>query len=113
VALIVAAAAAAFGALVLGEYELVGLTPYVSGVLYGLAVAEVALTIGRDGGRLPAALCGVLTAGGMAWGAWISSGQGVAPVPLGAWVGAALGGLVSFGWVRWSGTRGLGTRPPA
>ena len=45
--------------------------------------------------------------------AWISSGQGVAPVPLGAWVGAALGGLVSFGWVRWSGTRGLGTRPPA
>jgi hypothetical protein len=111
--LVATAASAALGALVLGEYELVGFTPYVSGALYGLAVAEVALTLGRDSGTGVAGACGLLTAVGMAWGAWISSGRGVAPIPTGAWFGAALGGLVAFGWVKWSGKRGGGSRPLA
>ena len=98
-------AASAFGALVLGEYDFSGATPYVAGVLFGLAIAEVALTIGRDAGLPVALLSAALAMAGMAWGAWISSGRGVAPIPVGAWVGGALAGAAGFAWVRWSGRR--------
>lgn len=105
--------AAAIGALIIGEYELVGFTPYVAGLLFGLAVAEVELTVGRDA-RVPAAVtAAVLAAAGWLWAAWISSGRGVAPFPIGGWLGAVVAGVVGFGWVRWSGTRGASKRPEA
>jgi hypothetical protein len=105
--------AAAMGALIIGEYELVGFTPYVAGLLFGLAVAEVELTVGRDA-RVPAAVsAAVLAAAGWLWASWISSGQGVAPFPIGGWLGAVVAGVVGFGWVRWSGTRGASKRPEA
>ena len=96
------------GALIVGEYDLHGFTPYVSGILFGLVAAEVALAIGRDNGIGPAAVVAVAAAGGLAWAAWISSGRGVAPIPLGAWLGVGLAAVVGFGWVRYSGRR----RPP-
>jgi hypothetical protein len=102
------AAAAAFGALILGEYDLSGATPYIAGVLFGLAVAEVTLTVGRDARVWAAVMSAALAVGGWLWAAWISSGEGVAPIPLGAWLGAVVAALVGFGWVRWSGKRGGG-----
>lgn len=110
-ALAATALAATIGALIVGEYELVGFTPYVAGLLFGLGVAEVELTIGRDARVRAATAAALLAAGGWLWAAWISSGQGVAPFPLGGWVGAAVAGAVGFGWVRWSGARGGGKHP--
>lgn len=102
---------AALGALILGEYALAGWTPYVSGLLFGLAVAEVEMTISRDT-RTPAAVgVGLVTGAGLAWAAWISSGRGVAPVPTGAWAGVGVGVAAGFGWIKWSGTRAGNTRP--
>jgi hypothetical protein len=98
--------AGALGALILGEYEFSGWTPYVSGVLFGLVLSEVELTIGRDHRVAAAGAVGILTAGGLSWAAWISSGRGVAPIPVSAWVGAALGAVVAFSWIRWSAKRG-------
>lgn len=42
-----AAAASAFGALVLGEYEFTGTLPFLAGPLFGLAVGEVVVAVGR------------------------------------------------------------------
>jgi hypothetical protein len=109
----VAALAAALGALIVGEYELVGFTPYIAGLLFGLAIAEVDLTVGRDNGLGSAIGTAALTAAGWLWAAWISSGQGVAPFPLGGWVGAVVGAGVAFAWVRWSARRAPSTSPDA
>jgi len=111
-AVVATAAASAFGALILGEYDLHGLTPYIAGVLFGLAMAEVALTVGRLNAMWLAVVTGGLSLAGLVWAAWISSGEGVSPIAAGAWVGAALGGVVAFGWVRWSARRGGSNRPP-
>lgn len=99
---------ATIGALIVGEYELVGFTPYVAGLLFGLGVAEVELTVGRDARAPAAAGAAALAAAGWLWAAWISSGQGVAPFPIGGWVGAVVAAVVGFGWIRWSGARGGG-----
>ena len=102
----------AVGALIVGEYDFHGLTPYVSGVLFGLVVAEVDLAIGRDTSVGSAAAVAVGAAGGLAWAAWISSGRGVAPVPAGAWLGVAIAGIVGFGWVRMSARHTVRRRNP-
>jgi hypothetical protein len=105
-AVILTAAAAALGALILGEYDLAGVTPYVAGVLFGLAIAEVTLTVGRDARVWAATMSAALAVGGWLWAAWISTGEGVAPMRLGSWLGAVVAAVVAFGWVRWSGKRG-------
>ena len=109
VAWVATIAAGVLGALILGEYEFSGWTPYVSGILFGLVLSEVQLTIGRDHRVGSAVAVGVLTAGGLSWAAWISSGRGVAPIPVGAWLGAAIGAVVAFSWIRWSGKRAAST----
>jgi hypothetical protein len=92
------AAVAAFAALILGEYELVGFTPYMAGAAFGLVVAEVITTVGRRSGPVASAPSVVLAAGGMVWAAWISSGRDWSYVPGGAWVGVALAAACGAGW---------------
>src|SRR5687767_3656416 len=46
-AVVAGAAVAAFGALILGEYEFRGTMPYVAGVLFGLVVAEAVVGVAR------------------------------------------------------------------
>lgn len=98
-AVLVGAATASLGALILGEYEFNGATPYLAGVLFGLIVAEVVLTIVRRGSA-PLLVAAALEAGlGLAWAAWISSGRGRAPIPAAADVSVALGVVVAAVWV--------------
>ncbi|GAC1589598.1 MAG: hypothetical protein NVS3B21_06360 [Acidimicrobiales bacterium] len=108
-ALVVAALAAALGALILGEYEQAGATPYIAGVLFGLAVAELVLTVAHRGTVPLAAGAALVSAGGLGWAAWISSGSGIAPVPAVAYAGVSLGAIVAGAWVAVSG-RGRGPR---
>ena len=110
VAVLAGAATAALGALILGEYAFSGATPYVAGVLFGLAVAEVALTVARVGGRLLAVVAGAEAGLGLLWAAWISSGRGVAPIAGGGWAAVAVGAVVAAGWVAVPSRR---ARPPA
>ncbi|HEX2040069.1 MAG TPA: hypothetical protein VHF47_10105 [Acidimicrobiales bacterium] len=97
-AVLAGAAVASLAALILGEYELVGWTPYLAGIAFGLVVAEVLTTVGRRSGAVPAVPAVVLAAGGMVWAAWISSGRDWSYVPGGAWTGVALAAACGAGW---------------
>lgn len=96
-AVLAGAAVAALGALILGEYEFTGTTPYVAGVLFGLVVAEAMVTVARRGGRGLAVAAAALAGGGLLWAAWISSGRDWDYVFGPAYVAVALG-VVSAGW---------------
>ena len=87
------AVVAAIGALVLGEYELVGLTPFVAGPLFGLAVAEAVTWASGSRGPVAGITAAVLGAAGMVWAGWIDSGEGIDPMPVLVWPGAVLAAL--------------------
>ncbi len=95
------ALAAALGALILGEYEFSGTLPYVAGVLFGLVIAEVIVSVAGTKGHVLAAITALLSAGGLLWAGWIDSAQGVEPVKAGVWVAVMLG--AAAGWVRVAG----------
>ena len=89
-ALVAGAATSALAALILGEYEMTGWTPYLCGIAFGLVVAEVVTSIGRRSGPALAVACAALAGGGMVWAAWISSGRDWSYVPGAVWVGVGL-----------------------
>lgn len=111
--MVAAAAAAALGAAILGEYELEGLTPLVAGILFGLILGEIVTAVGGRRDQPAAATSAVVTAAGMAWAAWRSTGpdEHWSLVPDLAWVGVVLGAVAAFLWVRTPGRRGAGSRP--
>src|SRR3954451_12923273 len=107
VALLVGALVSVVGALILGEYEFQGATPYVAGVLFGLVVSEFVVEIGKLRHPVVGVLTGLMVAGALGWAAWISSGHGLRPFPASAWAAMVIGGGVA-------GVRaGRPVRPPA
>jgi hypothetical protein len=111
-AVLTAAAVAAVGGVILGEYPFTGVMPYASGVLFALVVSEVVISIGRRRGPFVALAASLCTDGGLAWAVWISSGRGVAPVPFGGWMALVIGAVVAVarGAVR-GRTRSAGRTP--
>ena len=107
-AIVLAAATAALGALILGEYQLTGATGVIAGALFALAVAEVALTaggpalVGRE--RSAQVAVAVVSVAGLAWAGWISTGHEWDLVPKGLWIGIVLGLVVGPYWLG-SGSR--------
>ena len=97
------------GAVILGEYQLAGLTGVIAGALFGLAVAEIVLTIsghGLAGTLLTVSMVGVgvFAAGGLLWSAWISAGHDWGYVPNGGWIGVVVGAVLGPWWLM-SGAR--------
>lgn len=109
VALAVGGAVTAVGAVILGEYELDGLTPVIAGVLFGLVVAEIVSVVARRRDIVVGAASAALSAAGLVWAAWISSGEDWSFVPDMAWVGVALAAAAALLWLRTPGRRGAGT----
>lgn len=95
-AFLAGAATASLSALILGEYELVGWTPYVAGVLLGLAIAEVVVSLAKRRDLVVAVPVAALAAGSMVWAAWISSGRDWAYVS--SWAGVVVAPLAAFAW---------------
>ena len=95
---------AAAGGLIMGEYPFRGFTPYIAGILFGLVVSELLVTVaGRESVvvGLVSALC---AGGGLAYAVWDDSGYGVRPMAITAWVGVGIGVLVAGargGWWQW------------
>ena len=112
VSLIAGEAVAAIGALILGEYEFAGATPFIAGVLFGLAVAEMMITVAKAATVRMAAWAAVMGGGGILVAAWISSGRGIAPMPGMGFVAAALAALVAAGWIVAPSRRRGPTRTP-
>jgi hypothetical protein len=100
------AAAAALGALILGEYEFTGYLPFVAGPLFGLAIGEVVVGVGRTRSLVVGLAVAALSFAGIGWAGWIDSTEGVEPVKRLVWVAAGLaalvGGLRTVGLRRWS-----------
>lgn len=89
------AAVAAMGALILGEYEFTGSLPFVAGVLFGLVVGEVVVSVGQARSAVVAVLAAALSFAGIAWAGWIDSSEGVEPVKGLVWVAAVLAALTA------------------
>jgi len=102
---------AALGALILGEYELRGATPFVAGLLFGVVIGEVVVAVGRAGNARVAATSALLAAAGLVWAAFISVRHRGTGFPVAGVVAAALGATTAAVWVRSSARRGAGTRP--
>src|SRR5688500_9472853 len=79
----------------------------LAGVLFGLAVAEAAITAGRSSDWPLVGVAAVAAFLGFTWAGWIEAGREFGPVPTLRWVGA-LCALASAGWwVRMLGSRAL------
>lgn len=79
-------------ALILGEYPFTGLTPYLAAVAAPAVVATATIWTGEGNTARWWALTGLLSAAGIGWALWISTGRGVDPTPVGGWlaIGIAL-----------------------
>jgi hypothetical protein len=109
-AVLVALAVAALGAVVLGEYDLSGTTPLVAGALFGIAVAEVVVTMAQSSDGYLQAAAALVAEAGLVWATWISSGHQLDLAAPTAWVGIALGSVLAPLWLRSVGRRGARSR---
>jgi hypothetical protein len=95
VAVVVAAFVCVAGALILGEYQFTGFTPFIAGVLFGLVVSEFVLEIGKVRNPVLGVVTGAMVAGALGWAVWISSGEGLRPFPAVGWVAMGLGAVTA------------------
>ncbi len=96
-ALVAGAAVAVLGAAVLGEYAFDGVAVLGSGVLLGLFVSEAVVSVRRGGSRVASAACAGLTAAGLVWAAWISTGHRLGQLRWEGWAAVGVGaGVAAF-----------------
>lgn len=108
-AVVVGAAASGLSALILGEYSMAGFTPVVAGVLLGVAMGELLLTLARTPDWPTAAAAAVLTDAALGVGTWIGY-HDRHQVPFGLWIALVLGTVASAGWIRSSARRATSSR---
>jgi hypothetical protein len=108
-ALISGAAVAALGGLIMGEYPFRGFTPYIAGVLFGLVVSELIVSVAGRQNVVIGVASALCAGGGLAYAVWDDAGFGVRPIALAAWVGVAIGTIVAGArggwWWAWREAR--------
>jgi hypothetical protein len=97
---VLAAVGAAVAALIVSEYEFVGLTPWAAGIAFGVLVGEVVAGVGRWHGRRAMGVSGAIAAAALLWGEWLESDSGVEPYSKIAFAAAALAAAVAAWNVR-------------
>lgn len=97
-AVVTAAVASALAAVILGEYDLRGVTPLVSGAMLALVVGELAVVVAKGRSLALGVACGLGVGSSMVWALWISSGNEWSFVSSSGWAGAALGALTALVW---------------
>jgi len=98
-ALLAAAFAAVFIAVVMGEYVLTLWTAIAAGVVVGFLLAEIVLGIAYWRGFVPAVVVGALGGASIAWAARIET-AGLQPIRNTAWVGVVLAVVVGAARLR-------------
>jgi hypothetical protein len=106
------------GGVIMGEYELRGFMALLAGVLFGLAIAEVAITVGRSSDWPLVSVSALAAFAGITWAASIDAGDSLGRVAGIRWAGSVLALLSAGWWVRSLGSRPLRTlserqEPPA
>ncbi len=111
VAMTVGALVAALGALFLGEYEFDELLPIGAGVLLGLVVAEIVVSVGRHRSWTMAGILAVLVGVAVLLAGHLDAGD-VGPVKGGAYASAALAAAAAaLRTAPWGGRRTDAPRP--
>lgn len=104
---VVAVLVAALGGLIMGEYELLGVMAVVAGVLFGLAVAEAAITVGKSSDWVLVAVAAAAAALGLTWAAYIDAGDRLGLIAGLRWVSSLIALLTAGWWVRSFGSRAV------
>lgn len=97
-AVLTAAAGGALAAVILGEYDLRGVTPLVAGIMLAIVIGELAVVVAGGRSAVLGISCALAVGAGMVWALRISSGNDWSFVSASGWVGAVLGALTSFAW---------------
>lgn len=98
---------AALGGLIMGEYQLLGVMAIVAGVLFGLAVAEVAITVGKSSGWPLVIVSGLAAGLGLTWAASIDAGDSLSRIAGMRWLGSLVALISASWWVRTLGSRAV------
>jgi len=109
-AVVAGAAAAAAGAIVLGEYDLSGRAALLAGLLFGVSLAEIVVSVGGVADVAMAAATALLAEGGLVWALWISTGHHLDLASGIGWAGVVVGALAAGVWIRSAGRRAPRTR---
>jgi len=99
-AVILAALGAALAAFIMAEYEFEGITPWAAALAVGVLVGELVASLGRWHGRAAMALSAAIAAGGLLYGQWLESDEGLEPWSRVAWAAAAVAAAVAAWNVR-------------
>ena len=97
---LVTALVGAGGAVILGEYEMVGVVAFLMGIIFGVVLAEVAAWFAKDPATELAVAVALLTQAALVWSLWIGSGHRMDLVAVEAWVATALGTVGSALWFK-------------
>jgi hypothetical protein len=99
-AIVAAGAGALLAAFVMAEYEFEGFTPWLAGLAVGVLAGEVVAGVGRWRGTVAMVATGAIAAGGVLYGQWLESDEGLEPWSHLAWGAAALAATVAAWSVR-------------
>ena len=102
---------ALLGGLIMGEYELLGAMALLAGVLFGLAVAEVAIAVGKSSDWPLVGVAAVSSFVGITWAAYIDAGDELGRIAGMRWLGSLLAFAAAGWWVRSLGSRGVSSLP--
>lgn len=105
VAVVTGALVTGAGAVILGEYQYEGTTPFLAGGLLGLFLAELVSSIARRGDVYLMAATALLVEACLVWALWISTGHRLDYAAGEAWFGIAFGMAAAAYWVRSAGQR--------
>jgi hypothetical protein len=83
------------GGVLVGELVFTGATPIGAGVLFGLVLSEIVISVGATRGPIVGVITAAMVAGALGWAGWVSSGEGLRPFPSGAWIAMVVGGLAA------------------
>lgn len=109
-AVLAAILVAAVGAVILGEYDLHGVTAVIAGAIFGVALAELVVTISRVGSVAMQVVAATCACAGLVWATWISTGHAFKYATVSTWLGIAIGVVAAALWVRTAGRRGRHTQ---
>lgn len=89
----------------MGEYTLRGVMALVAGVLFGLAIAEAAITVGRSSDWVLVGVAAVAAFVGLTWAASIDAGDSLGRIAGMRWAGSVVALVSAAWWVRSFGSR--------
>jgi hypothetical protein len=105
-AVVVGAAVAALGALIIGEYEMAGTVALVAGAVYALALAEAMTATAKDPHPALIVVVSALAGAGFLWGLWISTGRDLDFATTEGWAAVSIATGSAPWWLRSASRRG-------